>query len=58
MFRGDEGLQKKNMVPRSIQSRSYHLIETDNLIFTANQLTGFYMMGTFNLNRLRGVSLR
>lgn len=57
MFTGDEGLPKKKKIPQLIPSQSRYLIETDNLICAANQLTGSYMTGILNLNRLRGVSI-
>ena len=52
-----KGFQKKKKIPQLIPSQSRYLIETDNLICAANQLTGSYMMGILNLNRLRGVSI-
>ena len=33
-----------------------HHIETSHLIFSANQLTGFYMMGTLVVKWLSGLS--
>ena len=35
--------------------QDYHHIETSQLVFSANQLTDFYIMATLALNGLRGV---
>ena len=38
--------------PLIIKQQSYHHTETSQLICSANQLTGFYMMATLALNEL------
>ena len=37
----------------SIEDQSCHHVETSQLICFANQLTGFYMMGTLIVKRLK-----
>ena len=41
------------MLTKLSKRQSSHHIETSQLICSANQLTGFYMMGTLAFNELR-----
>ena len=42
----------KNLLPELVNSQSCRQIEAFKLIFSANQLTGFYMMATKVFNEL------